>query len=94
MLYVTVINQQGEILYSRSLNEFNGVDYRDKLLVKERGIKDAAMNWQAADSIKNIKEEKIKQGNVLRSLQMTRSFESFEKSAGKAAGSLCWTRHI
>lgn len=148
LLYVTVINQQGEILYSRSLNEFNGVDYRDKLLVKERGIKDAAMNWQAADSIKNIKEgylsralgeivrlmvkfnaicvvenlssnfrnagggifaygnfykgfetnlikklncliikdaEKDKAGSVLRSLQMTRSFESFEK-AGRQSG--------
>lgn len=56
LLYVTVINRQGEILYSRSLNEFDGVDYRDKLLVRERAMKDAATNWLAADTIKNIKE--------------------------------------
>lgn len=56
LLYVTVINQRGEILYSRSLNDFDGIDYRDKLLVKEAAIKKAAANWQTIDSLKNLKE--------------------------------------
>ncbi len=64
LLYVTVINNNGEIVeqYSlnRIINEYNGkkhiIDYHELLNRKEEERKKARQNWTAIENIKELKE--------------------------------------
>ena len=56
LIYVTVINQRGEIIEQRSLNVINGVDYRAKLVAKEQERVARRRNWKRVGQIAKIKE--------------------------------------
>ncbi len=66
LLYLSVVNAKGEIIEQRSLNKIgNGFvkdgkpythDYQGKLLEKERNRDSARKDWDAVESIKELKE--------------------------------------
>lgn len=56
LLYVTLINQKGEILDQKSLNVINGFDYHAKLDQREKERDDARKSWQTVGNITDLKE--------------------------------------
>ena len=56
LLYLTLINQHGEILEQKSLNIINGFDYHAKLEQREEERDKARKSWQTVGNIKDLKE--------------------------------------
>lgn len=70
LLYVTLINQKGEILKQKSYNTITiethdnkkvSVDYHEKLEQKEKGRDEARKTWSEIGNIKNLKEGYLSQ---------------------------------
>ena len=55
LIYLTLINQQGEILKQKTLNIINGVNYHEKLDLREKERQSARKSWQEIGQIKNLK---------------------------------------
>lgn len=56
LLYVSVIDKQGNILEQKSLNFVKGVDYHGKLDVREKERNLARESWQAIGKIADLKD--------------------------------------
>lgn len=56
LLYIAVINQDGEILEQKSLNVINGVDYQQKLDQREKERDLARKSWKTIENIKDLKK--------------------------------------
>jgi len=56
LLYYTVINQKGEILAHKSLNEINGVNYLEKLIEREKKRQIDRQSWEPVVKIKDLKK--------------------------------------
>ena len=56
LLYLSLINQKGEILQQRSLNVINGFDYHAKLEQREKERDEAQLSWQSVGNITDLKE--------------------------------------
>ena len=56
LLYVSVINRQGDILEQTTLNILNGVDYHSKLDNREKERAGARKNWGTIGRIADLKE--------------------------------------
>jgi hypothetical protein len=56
LAYYSVINQEGRILESNSLNKIDGVDYYAKLLGRAKERKGQRQDWQTVTDIKNLKK--------------------------------------
>ncbi len=56
LLYVTLINQRGEILDQKSLNVINDFDYHAKLEQREKERDEARKSWQTVGNITDLKE--------------------------------------
>lgn len=56
LLYVTLINQKGEILDQKSLNIISGFDYHAKLEQREKERDEAQRSWQSVGNITDLKE--------------------------------------
>lgn len=56
LLYLSLINQKGEILEQKSLNVINGFDYHEKLTQREEERDKARKSWQAIGNITDLKE--------------------------------------
>lgn len=56
LLYVTVIDMNGNIVDKRSFNILGNTDYHDLLARRERERDDARKSWQTIENIKNLKE--------------------------------------
>ena len=56
LLYLTLINQKGEILLQKSLNVINGFDYHAKLEQREKERDEARKSWQTVGNITDLKE--------------------------------------
>ena len=56
LLYVSVINSQGQIIEQKSLNIINNVDYHEKLSVRESERDEARKSWNTIEKIKDLKE--------------------------------------
>ena len=56
LLYVTLINQKGEILDQKSLNIISGFDYHAKLEQREKERDEAQRSWQTIGNITDLKE--------------------------------------
>lgn len=55
LLYVSVVDRDGNILHQASLNTINGVDYRAKLDEIEKARDAQRKNWKATEKIKDMK---------------------------------------
>ena len=55
LLYVSLIDQNGNILQQQSLNVINGIDYRDRLDIREKERTAARKNWKSINAIKDLK---------------------------------------
>lgn len=55
LLYVSVINQKGEIIKQKSLNVINEYDYQMKLSQRNDERKESRQNWETIGSIKELK---------------------------------------
>ena len=56
LLYLSLINQKGEILVQKSLNVINGFDYHAKLEQREKERDEAQQSWQSVGNITDLKE--------------------------------------
>lgn len=56
LLYYSVIDQAGKILDQGSLNAINGVDYHEKLDLRERERNEQRQSWKSIDKIKDLKK--------------------------------------
>ncbi|WP_400218575.1 type V CRISPR-associated protein Cas12a/Cpf1 [Methanomethylophilus alvi] len=56
LIYVTMVDRKGNILYQDSLNILNGYDYRKALDVREYDNKEARRNWTKVEGIRKMKE--------------------------------------
>lgn len=54
LLYLTVFNEIGDILESKSLNTVNGTDYKERLQLIEKQKKENASNWKTIGSNANL----------------------------------------
>ena len=61
LIYVTIINQKGEIIFTRSFNEVNGFDYHEKLAQREHERDAARKSWQSIGKIAELKEGYLSQ---------------------------------
>jgi len=61
LAYYSIINQEGDILESGSLNEIMGVNYAEKLEEKARKREQARKDWQEIEGIKDLKKGYISQ---------------------------------
>jgi len=61
LLYLTVINQKGEILEQRSLNTVKDTDYQEKLVQREGERDEARKSWQSIGKIADLKEGYLSQ---------------------------------
>lgn len=64
LAYLSVINQRGEILEIKSLNEVKGVKYADLLEARARDRESARRDWKSIEQIKDLKKGYI--SNVVR----------------------------
>lgn len=55
LAYYTIIDNEGKIVEQKSLNVINTIDYHQKLDVLENARNEGRKNWQAIDTIKNLK---------------------------------------
>lgn len=56
LIYITIINQNKEILYQKSLNVLQNYDWYEKLQQREMDRDNARKNWHTIEQIKNIKK--------------------------------------
>src|SRR3989338_7861252 len=56
LLYYSVVKQNGEIIEQASLNEINGVNYRDKLIEREKERLKNRQSWKPVVKIKDLKK--------------------------------------
>lgn len=56
LIYISVIDKDGNIIEQKSLNQINGVDYHQKLDAKEKERMGARRSWETIKAIKNVKE--------------------------------------
>ncbi len=56
LIYISCIDQNGNIIEQRSLNVVNGVDYLPKLLKSAKSRDEARKNWKSIGKIKELKE--------------------------------------
>ena len=56
LLYISIIDQNGNIKLQKSLNKINGVDYHDKLEIIAKNRDMQRKNWEAIENIKDLKE--------------------------------------
>mgnify|MGYP004539292871 CR=1 FL=1 len=56
LIYVSVINMQGEIIEQKSFNVVNKYDYKEKLKEREQSRDEARKNWKEIGQIKDLKE--------------------------------------
>jgi len=56
LLYVSVIDRTGKIVFQDSLNVIDGFDYREKLHQREMERKEAKQSWNSIGKIKDLKE--------------------------------------
>ncbi len=56
LIYISVIDQRGNILKQKSFNIVKGVDYRSKLDEREHSRDSARKSWKSIGSIKEMKE--------------------------------------
>jgi len=61
LLYYSLVDNNGKIIKSGSLNEINGVDYHEKLDKAEKERQEARKSWQKINQIKNLKAGYISQ---------------------------------
>jgi len=61
LIYVSVINRKGEIVYQESFNEMGGFDYHEKLDQREKERQEARRNWNTIGKIKDLKEGYLSQ---------------------------------
>ena len=55
LIYLTLIDQQGQILQQKSLNLINNIDYQAKLDQREQERQEARKSWNAIGKIKDLK---------------------------------------
>lgn len=60
LLFITLMNQNGEILCQRSLNSIRGVDYNAKLSAVMQERREEQANWQQKRKIADLKEGYLK----------------------------------
>ena len=56
LIYMTLINQKGEILIQKSFNLVDNIDYHEKLSIREQERKVARESWRSIGKIKDLKE--------------------------------------
>lgn len=56
LVYMTLVDRTGRIVFQRSLNSIGGVDYRERIAQRERERDSARRNWKAINRIKQLKE--------------------------------------
>lgn len=56
LIYLTLINQQGEILKQKTFNTVNQFDYHKKLTQREKERDEARKSWASIGKIKDLKE--------------------------------------
>lgn len=56
LIYVSVINMQGEIIEQKSFNVVNKYNYKEKLKEREQNRDEARKNWKEIGQIKDLKE--------------------------------------
>ena len=56
LIYITIINQNREILFQKSMNELNDYNWYEKLHQRETERIDAKRSWHIVEQIKNIKK--------------------------------------
>ena len=56
LIYMTLINQKGEILIQKSFNIVGNIDYHKKLSIREQERDAARKSWQSIGKIKELKE--------------------------------------
>ena len=56
LIYLSVINQKGEILKQKSYNTITDTDYQEKLVQREKERDEARKSWGAIGKIKELKE--------------------------------------
>jgi CRISPR-associated protein Cpf1 len=61
LIYLTLINQKGEILKQESLNSILGVNYQQKLDNVEKNREQERKNWQTIENIKELKSGYLSQ---------------------------------
>lgn len=61
LIYVSVINSEGEILEQKTLNVINGVNYEEKLSTRAGEMMEARKSWKQIGTIKNFKEGYLSQ---------------------------------
>lgn len=61
LIYLTLINQKGEILHQESLNEVLGVNYQEKLDNVEKSRTRERKNWEEIENIKELKSGYLSQ---------------------------------
>lgn len=61
LAYLTVIDQNGDLLYQESLNKINGTDYHQKLDEKEKERLEARQEWKSIQKIKDLKQGYLSQ---------------------------------
>ena len=61
LLYMSVINQKGDILEQKSFNIVNGVNYLEKLIDREKERDTQRKSWKNIDKIKDLKEGYLSQ---------------------------------
>ena len=56
LIYLTLINQRGEILKQKTFNVVGNYNYQEKLKQREKERKNAQKSWQDIERIKDLKE--------------------------------------
>lgn len=56
LVYLTLINQRGEILKQKTFNTVGNYNYQEKLKQRENERKDAQRSWKSIERIKDLKE--------------------------------------
>ena len=56
LIYLTLINQKGDILKQKTFNIVNQMNYQAKLTLREKERNNARMSWQSVGKIKELKE--------------------------------------
>ncbi|MDR0407413.1 MAG: type V CRISPR-associated protein Cas12a/Cpf1 [Campylobacteraceae bacterium] len=61
LLYYSIINQKGEMIEQASLNTIGGVEYHEILSERQKKIREARLNWQSIENIKELKSGYLSQ---------------------------------
>lgn len=56
LIYLTLINQKGEIIKQKTFNKVGNMNYQAKLTQREKEREDARRSWQTVGKIKELKE--------------------------------------